>query len=361
MPAEIRGDLPRHPNNIEPAWLTGRLRDRGILTEGQITSVRVEMGEKWNAAYTARLLLDCHPPKSTGAPESLFVKIRDSEDPYADSFPGEFAFFKEQLEAQAQSEALPLPRCLGLFKDETSPLTCLLLEDYGASHEQPPWPLPASLPQCEAAVVALAKLHGHWWTTDLAETFLAGVDLARRRDDLAQQFERLLENFLAFVGDRLAPERRDIMRAVCARLPALLWQRLTSGLPLTRIHGDPHSWNILFPKDPSRHGCIFIDWEDWQIQPGPFDLAYMVAYHWFPERRARYEEPLLRLYHRALCDEISEPYRWQQLRDDYRLGALHNFVVPWFVLDMGIAPEGWWYHLEQLFASFEDLGCAEFL
>ena len=234
---------------------------------------------------------------------------------------------------------LPLPICYGVFREEQAPVTCILLEDLGHTHSQPPWPMPATVPGCEAAVTALARLHAHWWTTELSGPHLAGVDLRKRADDLGTYLNKLMPEFLAFVGDRLTPERQDIMRAVCDKLPKLLWDRVSGGRPITRVHGDLHNWNILYPNDPSLHDCVFIDWEDWQYYPGPFDLAYMMAYFWFPDRRAQHEENLLRLYHDALLGELPAPYSWQHLKADYRLGHLYSFVIPWFQLELEMGPD----------------------
>ena len=141
----------------------------------------------------------------------------------------------------------------------------------------------------------------------------------------------------------------------------MLWRRLAGGLPITRVPGDPHFWNILFHNDETRRQCVYVDWEDWHYDPGAYDLAYMIALHWFPKRRARYETHLLRIYRDSLCAAIDTRYDWDQLLADYRLGHLHNFIVPLFQAQMGIGPVAWWEHLERLFRGYEDLDCAALL
>lgn len=80
---------------------------------------------------------------------------------------------------------------------------------------------------------------------------------------LAAHVQTLLPAFFDAVGD-LPRDRRDLMAAVCERIPTLLSDRAARGYPITRVHGDPHFWNVFFPKDPARHGCVFVDWEDWR-------------------------------------------------------------------------------------------------
>lgn len=45
--------------------------------------------------------------------------------------------------------------------------------------------------------------------------------------------------------------------------------------------------------------CI-IDWDGWNVDRGTMDLAYMIGLHWYLERRAQLEQPLVRWYHQRL-------------------------------------------------------------
>jgi len=348
--------IPHHPTKVKPEWLTQCMRDRGVLPVGKVTSVVAHVGNNWNVATTARLILEYDASAPNDVPKSLFIKIRNQKDQFANLMPGEVAFYGEQI-----VDELPLPTIYYASSENDGDLTCILMQDLSDTHSQTQWPLPPTLLQCEDAVCALAHLHGHWWTHDLSELQTAGIDLKWRTKHFSDTVKSFMPKFVDLLGDRLSSGRQEIIRSVCAKLPELLWQRLFSGLPITRVHGDPHYWNVLFNNDPARRECIFFDWEDWHYDPGAFDLAYMIALHWFPERRSRYEKHLLRLYFEKLSKHISAPYCWDQLWDDYRLGHLHNFVVPLFQVEMGIGPAAWWDHIERLFLAYEDLECADLL
>jgi Ser/Thr protein kinase RdoA (MazF antagonist) len=75
---------------------------------------------------------------------------------------------------------------------------------------------------------------------------------------------------------------------------------LTSRARNTLIHGDAHSWNLLFPKDAEKGRAFIIDLATLRVRPATNDLAYLMAMKWQPERRAGLEMPLLRHYHEAL-------------------------------------------------------------
>jgi hypothetical protein len=54
-----------------------------------------------------------------------------------------------------------------------------------------------------------------------------------------------------------------------------------------------------------------IDWDAWRLDLGAEDLAYMMALHWYPERRRRVEMPLLRRYHEALTSHGVSGYGFE--------------------------------------------------
>ena len=104
---------------------------------------------------------------------------------------------------------------------------------------------------------------------------------------------------------------------------------------------------------------MFIDWEYWRIGFAASDLAYMIALHWYPDRRARHEMPLLRAYHAALGPQVR--YGWDALVSDYRFAHLDNVSVPVYQHKIGLFPAVWWSHLERWFLAFEDLDCEDLL
>jgi Ecdysteroid kinase-like family len=70
---------------------------------------------------------------------------------------------------------------------------------------------------------------------------------------------------------------------------------------MTVIQGDSHVWNNFLPRDGGNDVRIF-DWDCWRVDVAADDLAYMLALHWYPDRRRRMEQPLLDCYHSALLE-----------------------------------------------------------
>lgn len=61
-------------------------------------------------------------------------------------------------------------------------------------------------------------------------------------------------------------------------------------------HGVAHVWNLLYPRDGAVSGIRLIDRDGWRVGRGAADLAYVMAVHWYPERRARPEAPRSRTW-----------------------------------------------------------------
>jgi hypothetical protein len=124
---------------------------------------------------------------------------------------------------------------------------------------------------------------------------------------------------------------------------------------------DGHVWNPLYPRDEAASGVRLIDWDDWRIGRGAADLAYMMAAHWYPERRARLEGQLIERYHTSLLAGDVTGYNLDNLWEDYRLSVIGHLSIPVWQQSVGLHPSIWWPHLHRILAAFEDLDCAPLL
>jgi Ser/Thr protein kinase RdoA (MazF antagonist) len=102
---------------------------------------------------------------------------------------------------------------------------------------------------------------------------------------------------------------------------------MATGKNLSVIHGDAHVWNVFLPNDDSEGSARLFDW-DWRPGLPATDLAYMMATHWYPERRQRFERPLLEHYHATLLASGIKGYDRPALDHDYRLAVLFQLITP---------------------------------
>jgi hypothetical protein len=101
----------------------------------------------------------------------------------------------------------------------------------------------------------------------------------------------------------------------------------------------------------------------WICRPGiaAEDLAYMMAVHWYPDRRHLMEQPLLDRYHLAIKAYGGIGYDRRALDDDYRLSILWSVTTPVFQAEGGIPAVIWWNDFERIWLAVDDLGARELL
>ena len=76
-----------------------------------------------------------------------------------------------------------------------------------------------------------------------------------------------------------------------------------------------------------------------------------------PDRRRRFERPLLDHYHAALLAHGVQGYDRAALAEDYRRSVLMQLLMPVLQWSAGIPPWVWWSHLERISAAVDDLDC----
>jgi hypothetical protein len=352
------------PEAAQAKSLTDALRRSEVLHEGSVTNVAVESSRTTILSKITRLRLT-YEGAASNAPASLILKTGLFKKPDGEWSAGrqEVAFYGEVAPAMP---SLPVPRCFAAAWNEDTREWHLILEDLTDSHTvATTWPLPPTAEQCRMIVRAWARFHAAWWDDPRLGTKIgswASTDAINRSHQLlAEQVERFAEQ----VGDRLPPERRalyDQLLAAASRLTA----RYQTRRNMTIVHGDAHVWNCFLPKDArskdERSDDVRIfDWDGWRVDTGSDDLAYMMAMHWYPDRRRRMEQALLDCYHAELEANGVRGYNRRSLTDDYRLSVLWQITTPvWQALN-NIPTVIWWNNFERAHLAVEDLGCRDLL
>jgi len=346
-----------------PGWLSERLRAAGALREGEVSAVECDTSS-FNKGFLSNIaaLKLTYSARAGGArPASLFLKMAK---------PGlhpellsrgyhEIEFYRE---AAGQAGDLPAPRCYDAEWDDASQLSHILLDDLSASHFQRPLPIPPSNRHCEMIVESLAQVHAAWW----ADPRL-GTEIGERLDEakaahMRRRMEGTLPQFMDFLGDALLPrQRRAYERILASSFLARLERRLCDLRQVTLIHGDAHTGNLMLPNDAGRGRVLLIDWHLWDINVPAIDLAFLVALHWSPERRAALEMPLLRRYHAQVTGRGVANYSWDDLWRDYRESVIVMALIPIGQFRRNSPAGVIWFGMQDSLAAYEDLGCAELL
>ncbi len=338
-------------DQVTPDWLTQIFNESNILKKGSIVAVqKFPLGDTpFSAPKITRLNFTYSENAVGNLPATLIFKIAKREK--------EWFFYKEIAKGM---QTPPIPKCFHVHNNQETEMSYFLLEDLGDTHTQTQWPIAPSFPACEKTMDCIGEFHAFWWQhpnlkNDLRDKLDSG-DAWLNRIDLA--IEKLPE-FLDFMGDRISTHRKKIYEDILSS-SNIFWQPQRSKHALTLVHGDAHFWNFMYPRNETDRVRIF-DWSMWDIGKGTDDLAYMIGLHWYPERRARFEKPLLQRYHKSLHNHGVESYAWEDCWDDYRHSAIMNLFIPVWQWQRGITPIVWWSHLERSFLTFDDLDCKELL
>ena len=342
------------PTAIQAEHLTDVLRRSGALGDGRVREVVVENARDTIVSHIKRLRLSYDGAAS--GPASLILKTGHpgrAGDGDQNAGRQEVAFYNQV--APAMRLGL-VPRCFDAQWDEGTRAWHILLEDLSDTHFIATiWPLPPTDAQCGTIVDAWARFHAAWWD-DPRFGVSIGVwpdtnSMERFLRDLTGRYTR----FADLLGDRLTPERRDLLERLFDAAPRLLGRNRTRR-HVTIAHRDAHVWNCFLPRDGSDDVRIF-DWENWRIGLGPNDLAYMMATQWYPERRRRLERPLLDRYHAGLLANGVCGYDRRSLDDDYRWSVLWQITTPIWQATMDLPPMIWWSNLERTMLAVDDLDC----
>jgi len=361
-------DVITNVSQVTPEWLTKTLKENKRApwaAEISVQEINCTHGSSTWFADIAFLEVTYVGKRTNQAPPHLFLKVAK-----ADLKPTDLQFGKREVDFYnlVAKDMLdpPLVFCYDAAYLPESGSAHILLRDLSRTHFQPQFPLPPSRLNCELAMDALAQFHAHWWEhprlrKDLRKLALFDLNFYGLPHSF-QETEKMFAKFADYLGDRLSMERRQIYESVLAAWPfQLLAERFDEHRGITLIHNDAHAWNFLYPGDPTHGSVCLIDWQEWDINLGTNDLAEMMVLWWYPERRARLEEALVRRYHQQLIRQGVRKYEWDHIWNDYKLSALRILLYPVWMHAKGRSPTYWWPILEKSTQAFQDLGCETLL
>jgi Ecdysteroid kinase-like family len=346
------------PRGIDRDRLTQALRQSGALGEARVGDVVVESSRATILSQIIRLRLT-YDGAAPDAPRSLILKTAHPDRIEMGWSAGrhEAAFYAE---VAAATPARVAPRCFEAHCDEATKTWRLLLEDLTDSHRiATVWPLPPTFGECAMIMEARARFHAAWWDDSQLGVSVGALSDAEATDRDVQNLTTQVARFADRLGDNFSRERREFFELLLGAAPRLL-ARHHSHRNMTVVQGDSHVWNCFLPRDGG-DDIRFFDWDSWSVKMGALDLAYLMAIHWYPEQRARFERPLLDRYHETLVSNGVGGYDRRALDDDYRLSVLWRTTTPIRQAAYDIPPVIWWNNLERVLLAVDDLDCRQLL
>jgi hypothetical protein len=342
--------------DITASWLTSVLRARGDLTNGKVAALSVDhvRGKPLSDLYR----LEASYSRDTAAPRSFILKVARAGHTSSIARSRRWKEHEFYTRLAPIMDDPPVPRPYAAAYDPAKQRSHLLLEDLTPKYRSPPAPLPPGPDQLRAAIDCLAHIHAWWWNhPDLS----AGA-AERDEDWIAERTastQRRLTRFLATFGDYLPQATRAAMAGAVEAWPSILLR--TSTRPLTIVHGDAHPWNFLTPTASGDGRSCLLDWEGWSIEPGPHDLASLIALHLPVSERQALEQELVERYGNRLRQRGVAGYEQTACWDDYRRAITRRVLAPVGLWSCGSSARAWWPALEHITAAFHDLRCEDIL
>jgi len=316
-------DVRRSPADVDAAWLTGVLADRGLLPTGaRVVGIDADPVGTGQMADTVRFGLTYEP--AGAGPATVIGKFTSGD---AQSHATGRIMRAYEVEVRFYAEVAPRvaarrPGLLFAAVDPEEAWFTLLLEDVVGA-DQGDELAGCDAPTAAAALHQLAGLHGPCWEApELAASGWMNRSTPEGDEFTASIVTGVFPGFVERYGDRLDPAHVAVLEAFLPRLGA--WMARPRG-PATVVHADFRLDNMLFPPDGG--DPVVVDYQTVNWGAAAYDVAYFVGGSLEPGVRRAHVDDLLAGYHEALLGHGVTGYGLDDLRRDYRRESFGGLMM----------------------------------
>ena len=317
----VTSSIPRAMDQLTPQWLTGALREGGVIREAAVTSARCE-GIGVGAGFLGqlgRMRLEYDKPE-VGSPATLIAKM-PTLDPGGRQICSLFQFYEREIlfyDDVAPSTAIRVPKRYYSAMDKDADDYLILLEEI-TDAQMVDEVAGCTAEQAEVAVRGIAANQSRWWGSAKLED-LAWMPYVNSPVQQAAEpaYNQAWEPFLGAFGDHLSPAMRDIASDMRMHVVDLL--NALADEPRTIAHGDFRLDNIFF--GPGKGEIAAIDWQISFRGRGIFDVAYFLSSCVEPDVRKAHEMRLLKIWYDIATANGTSGYSWDAAVTDYRRAVL---------------------------------------
>lgn len=312
------------PAEIDANWLSEALRDCGALPTGRVAAVSRKMIGNGKMGDNVRYTLTYEDAPSS-APLSVVAKLPAAEPTARASSIARKSYLREVRFYQEIAPRIPMctPECYVALIDDAASDYVVLMEDLAPARTGDQTQA-CSLEHAELAIREAAKLHGPLMNDDSLLESEAINQSNPEGSALGQQL--MLQLFPEFV-DRFRASITSEGEALIERFSHGFagWAQGYSG-PLTAVHADYRSENMLFGTDEGGYPIAIVDWQSPLYGCPLTDVAYFLGNGPSIDDRRAHERELVEAYRKELASfgaELSADDCWQL----YRRSALHGILI----------------------------------
>jgi hypothetical protein len=312
-------EFPTHPGEVEPEWLSERLRAAGELDSERIIAIRWEAIGTGQVGDSARFHLSYD--RTTNAPDTVAGKF-PAADSTSRSTAAAFGLYSKEVgfyRELAPRLDVRVPRVLAaeIAPDEVD--FVLIFEDLSPARGGNQLSS-CTLADAQAAMRQAAGLHAPSWENQA----IIGTPWLRSREGQVDQIKALYPGAQALFRERYGGTLEPEYMAICEQLneAADHWFG-RDGSPKCLLHGDFRLDNMLFDIHGGKEPIAVLDWQTVAVGNALTDIGYFMGTGIGNDLRECHEDELLDLY----CAEMSVrgvPLDREGIWDNYVLGALHG-------------------------------------
>jgi hypothetical protein len=332
-------------SELTPDWLTGIMRDSGVLRLARVTSLEFErIGVFSSELWRVHVGYDA---SEDGAPASLVLKRPKpgGRQPYGTGFANEIAFYRGVRERLG----VCAPRLFFGAHDAASGAALLLVEEV-AGLRPVHFMRGVDDDHADTALDRLARLHRHWQGKVDELDALPSLSDPDFRARVAEAYDRgwaASRDWFVQAGHAAFVEIGD---ALVGRTAASI---TPLGGPATLLHGDAHFENLPLSDDGE---VVFLDWAAARRGLASFDVAVFLVQSFLPEQRLRQERRRVDEHAAAVAREGG----WSDPWLDYRRGVL--FWMAHMLQDAALRPDQpSWVVIDRYVAAAVDLRVGELI
>jgi hypothetical protein len=175
-----------------------------------------------------------------------------------------------------------------------------------------------SVAECEAAIRALAGIHGPLWN----DPAVPKLDVLReRKASQPAMFERIEAAAIGFLeryGEQLDPLTRSTVERY---VPFYIRLLSDNEMASTLRHSDYRLDNLLFDVGGDSNEMVVLDWGSINSGSGLMDLSTFLGQSISAEERNASEQHLVRYYFERILEQGVGTYSWNDCWRDYRRSA----------------------------------------
>lgn len=305
---------------LTPERLTAVLRGEGhdvTVTELGVAPVGTgQMGSSFR-------LVPTYAGDPAGLPPTFVAKVPGGNPEARATAAGAYRTEVRFYQRLAPTVAVRVPRCHHAWCTDDGTDFLLLLDDL-APAVQGDQLAGCTAAEATRAVQTLAGLHGpRWCDPTLADpdgAALAAVD-EEQAGLLADVLGPMTDVFVDRMGDRLAPEDREVLERIPSVAGPWLLGRAERFAP---VHGDYRVDNLMFGPDGT---VTAVDWQTVSLGLPARDLAFLCATSLTVDDRRAHEGEVVSAYWDALLAHGVADHPLDELLEDYRYALLQAPLI----------------------------------